>query len=238
MLKVYVSSLSRKSGKTVVVAGLAATMQSLSYSVGVFKPVQTGSIVLNGFKTSADLAFVKNLDSNIITSSSYLLSGNSAPFVSSYQDGITININNIFDEYKNIVKVTDCSIIEGSNSISTPITSEYVESDLIKAMDSAMILVVNPKKNNIDEVIKGVKYLRHENINCKGLIITQYDENTDDYEEKYYPQIIKEFCNINILGILPDYGDISVLSAQDLIADILNKLNIEEIFGLEIVKLK
>lgn len=61
---------------------------------------------------------------------------------------------------------------------------------------------------------------------------------SEDLEEKYFPQILKEYANINILGILPDYGNIANLTPDTLIADILNKVKIEEIFGLEIAKLR
>ena len=50
--------------------------------------------------------------------------------------------------------------------------------------------------------------------------------------------ILKEYANINILGILPDYGNIANLTPDTLIADILNKVKIEETFGLEIAKLR
>lgn len=238
MLKVFISSLEKQSGKTLVAAGLAATMQSLSYSVGIFKPIQTGASELNGFKTSPDLAFIKKLDSNIITSSMYLLKGEEPPIISAYNDGISISLTSIIDDYKNTFKDTDCNIIEGSNSVTTPISPDITEIDLIKDFGCPLVLVVNPKKNNIDEVIRGIKYIQSENINFLGVVINQYNENSAESSEKYFPQMIQEICKIKVLGILPDYADINTLSAQDLISDILNKLNIEEIFSLEIAKLK
>ena len=65
MLNVFISGLERQSGKTIVTAGLAATMQSLSYPTSVYKPIQTGATELNGFKSSPDLALIKRVDSNI-----------------------------------------------------------------------------------------------------------------------------------------------------------------------------
>lgn len=238
MLKVFISSLEKQSGKTLAAAGVAATMQSLSYSVGVYKPVQTGALELNGFKTSPDLAFIKKLDPNITTSSSYLLTGTDSPIVSAYNEGISISLTSISDEYTNTFKDTDCNIIEGSNSITTPISPDITEMDLVKKFDFPLILVVNPKINNIDDIIRGIKYIQSESIKFLGVIINQYDENSDNTSEKYFPQMIQEICKVNILGILPDYGDINKLSAQDLISDILNRLDIESIFSLEIAKLK
>ena len=61
MLNIFISGLERQSGKTLVSAGLAGTMQSLNYSTRVFKPIQTCAKDLNGFSQSQDLAFVKRI---------------------------------------------------------------------------------------------------------------------------------------------------------------------------------
>ncbi len=40
MLSVFISGFESQTGKTIVTAGLAATMQSLSYSTNVYKPIE------------------------------------------------------------------------------------------------------------------------------------------------------------------------------------------------------
>ena len=85
MLSVFISGLSRQSGKTLVIAGLAGTMQSLNYSTGVYKPIQTGAKSLNGFLQSQDLALIKRIDSNINTYSSYVFLSENCPLVSAYE---------------------------------------------------------------------------------------------------------------------------------------------------------
>ena len=99
------------------------------------------------------------------------------------------------------------------------------------------------KKQNeiINLVFENNKIMKNLYITTDGVdkrLKDKYDENSEDLEEKYFPQILKEYANINILGILPDYGNIANLTPDTLIADILNKVKIEEIFGLEIAKLR
>lgn len=238
MLNVFISGLERQSGKTIVTAGLAATMQSLSYSTSVYKPIQTGATELNGFKSSPDLALIKRVDSNITTSSTYLIKSTSSPFVGAYEDGLKVDINTIFTEAQGYAKLHDCNIVEGSNSLATPVAEHLTEVDIIKTLNLPLILIVNPKKTSIDNVIMGLTLVQASRVKFLGIILTQYDENSEDLEEKYFPQILKEYANINILGILPDYGNIANLTPDTLIADILNKVKIEEIFGLEIAKLR
>ncbi|MBQ8460166.1 dethiobiotin synthase [bacterium] len=238
MLNVFISGVEKQSGKTLVCAGLASTMQSLSYTTCVYKPVQSNAIDMNGFKISPDLSFIKKFDSNIVTQSTYALCGSNSPFVSSYENGVKIDINAILAEYRSLHGGTDCNILEGSNSISSPIAEYLTELDIVKTLKIPLVLVVNPKKTSIDSVISAIKYIQSEGVNILGFIVNQYDENFENLEEKYFPQIIKEYSNSNILGYLPDYGDISNLTPEILIDDVLNRINIEEVFQLKISKLQ
>lgn len=238
MLNVFISGLEPKTGKTIVTAGLAATMQSLSYSTCVYKPIQTKAEMLNGFKGSPDLALIKRVDSNITTSSTYLLKSSASPFVGAYEDGVKIDVNTIFLEFQAASQLTDCNIVEGVNSISTPIAQYLTEIDIVKSLKLPLILVVNPKKTPIDNVITALNFIQASKVNFLGVIINQYNEDSEILEEKYYPQILKEYTDVKILGMLPDYGKISLISPETLISDVLNRLELESIFGLEIAKLK
>lgn len=237
MLKVFISGLEKQSGKTIIAAGLAATMQSLSYSTTVYKPIQTNASMLHGFKTSPDLTVIKKFDPNISTDSTYVLQGSAPPFVSSYEDKIKIEMNTIYNDYLNADKMSDCLIVEGANSISVPILEHCTEVDIVKTLNLPLILVINSKKTPIERVLTGISYIQSNHCRLLGVILNQYDEDSQNLEEKYYPQILKEFVPVNILGTIPDYDKISTFSPELLIADILNRVDIEQIFGVKIAKL-
>jgi dethiobiotin synthetase len=237
MLEIFISGLGKQTGKTIVASGLAITMQSLAYSTGFYKPIQTGAKLLNGIKTSQDLALVKRFDSNIKVQSTYVLKSSASPFVGVYEEGMKIDITTIYKEYQELGRITDCKIIEGSNSISTPVAQYLTEADIVRSLKTPLILVVNPTKNTIDETISAINYVKASRLNLLGIIITQYDENSENLEHKYFPQIIKEYSDPKILGFLPEYENISEITPDVLISDILNDINIEEIFGVKISKL-
>jgi len=237
MLKVFISGLERQSGKTIVTAGLAATMQSLSYSTAVYKPIQTNAAMLHGFKTSPDLTVIKKFDPNISTDSTYVLKSSAPPFISSYQDKVKIDINTIYNDFITSEKMADCIIVEGSNSISAPIAEKFTEIDLVKSLNLPLILVINPKMTPIERALAGINYIQSNNCRFLGVILNKFDEDSKNLEEKYYPQILTEFVSVNILGKIPDYDKIATFAPELLIADTLNNVNIEEIFGLKIAKL-
>ena len=237
MLKVFISGLERQTGKTIVGAGLAATMQSLSYSTSVYKPIQTNATVLHGFKTSPDLTVIKKFDPNISTDATYVLKSSAPPFISSYEDGVKIDINTIYNDFLTVDKNCDCLIVEGSNSIATPIAEHFTELDLVKSLNLPLILVINPKVTPVERALIGINYIQNNHCRFLGVILNRFDEDSDVLEEKYYPQILKEFVSVKVLGTIPDYDKIQTFAPELLIADTLNHVNIEEIFGLKIAKL-
>ena len=93
------------------------------------------------------------------------------------------------------------------------------------------------KINKIDEVISAVNYIHSKHVTLMGIVINDFDDNSPNLEIKYYPQLVKEYTGAKILGTLPHYENFENISPQTLIADILNRLNVEEIFSLKIAKL-
>ena len=81
MLDVFITGSESRLGKRLVTAGLAATMQSLGYSTGVYMPVQTGAVERNGYIEAPDLIYIKKADKNIKTYCSYLLRENEVPLI-------------------------------------------------------------------------------------------------------------------------------------------------------------
>lgn len=233
MLSVYIAGLKKGTGKTLVSAGLAGTMQSLSYPVSYYKPIQTGINFSYG-----DTEFVNRIDSHIKTATTYKLHSTSNPLIGAYSEGIQkIDTMKIMHDYKQNNMTTECHIVEGSNSISAPLDEKKTEIDLIEQFCLPIILVVNPNITKIDEVISGINYIHSKHITLSGIIINDYNENSPNLEMKYFPHLIKEFTGAKILGTLPHYDNFDNLSPQNLISDILNCLNIEDIFSLKIAKL-
>lgn len=237
MLKVFISGLEKQTGKTIVTAGLAATMQSLSYATAVYKPIQTNATTLHGFKTSPDLTVIKKFDPNITTDSTYVLKSSAPAFISSYEDNVKIDINTIYNDFLAVDKNSDCLIVEGANSIAAPIAEHFTEVNLVKALNIPLILVINPQITPVEQSITGINYIQSYHCRFLGVILNKFDEDSENLEEKYYPQILKEFVDVKILGTIPDYDKISHFAPELLISDILNNVNIEEIFGLKIAKL-
>lgn len=238
MLSIFVSGLNKHTGKTIVTAGIAGTMQSLSYSTSVYKPIETSGVEVDGGISSTDISAISNFDSNIKTTISYLFKSPSTPLAAAYESNNTkIDIQKIYNDYQTNIQMTECHIVEGTNSIASPIDETRVEADIVKTLGLPLLLVLNPKKSTIEDAIMGINYVNSQHLNLLGVIVNNYEENSFYLEEKYFPQFVEEYTNAKILGTLPHYSDMQKLTPETLIADVLNNINIEDIFGLKIAKL-
>ena len=135
------------------------------------------------------------------------------------------------------MQMTECRLVEGANSISSPVAEKMTEINIVKSLGIPLILVINPKQDKIGDVIAGVNFILSSKVKFLGFIVNSYDKESENPEEKYYPQMIKEYTGRNVLGILPHYENFESLTPDTLIADTLNNVQPEEIMGLKIAKL-
>lgn len=233
MLSVYIAGLKKGTGKTLLSAGLAGTMQSLSYAASYYKPIQTGATLLND-----DAEYILKIDSNIKTFTTYKFQSETYPLIAAYNEGVKkVDTMTIMRDYKANAMNTDCHIVEGNNGVSSPFDEKKTEINLIEQFGLPVILVVNPNMSKLDEVICGIKYIHSNRVNLMGVVINDYNMESQDVEMKYFPHLIKEFTGAKVLGCLPHYDNFDYISPELLISDILNNLNIEDIFSLKISKL-
>ena len=230
MLNVFITGVENNKNKNFVVGGLSATMQSLGYSCGVYKPIETGVI-----NKSNDLMFIKNIDSFINTYFTYQLEEELSPILSAAKEGLVMEKEAIIKDYQKIKNKDECLIVDGLFGLTTPISKNFLEEDIIKILDLPLLLVVSAKMSDINNTILAVNRARELNIDLRGVIINDYPQNTDNEDIKMMSKLIEEYTGTEVLGILPEF--ISTINPSDLITEILNKVNIEKIFKIKISKL-
>lgn len=167
----------------------------------------------------------------------FFLSEN-CPLVSAYEANNTkIDLNDIYNDFQSCMQMTECRLVEGANSISSPVAEKMTEINIVKSLGIPLILVINPKQDKIGDVIAGVNFILSSKVKFLGFIVNNYDKESENPEEKYYPQMVKEYTGISVLGVLPHYENFESLTPDTLIADTLNNVQLEEIMGLKIAKL-
>ena len=237
MLELFVTGADQNSDKIFVTAGLTATMQSLGYSTAVYKPVETGVIEKNGFIQSPDLAYVKFADPYIKTYFTYLFKERSNPLIAGAKEGIVIEKNNILNDYQKLEDMYELLVVDGVSGLASPLRKNFLEEDVIKMLDIPLLLVVSALNSDINNILLTVNHAKEKGITLRGLILTNYPENTENSDIKLLPRLIEEYTDVKILGILPHFNKAD-LNPNDLISEILSGVDLEAVLNIRIAKLQ
>lgn len=237
MLNVFITGNDINVGKTFITAGLAATMQSLGYSTCVYKPIQTGSLGQNGFMQSPDLVYVKTIDPYIKTYSTYLLKELAPPVIAAEMEKITIDKNAIKKDYELVAKEHDCVITEGTGGIMTPLAPNLLISDLAKALNLPLVVIIKLDSHTINHTLLTINHAASKGLNIRGVIINDFSDTPESVDMKTAPRLIEEYTNAKILGIVKSFNDTKKVNPNDLITEILNGIDIENVFNVKISKL-
>ena len=231
MLNLFITGVENNKNKIFVTAGLGGTMQSLGYSCGVYKPIETGVT-----DKSNDLNFIKDVDSHIDTYFSYQLENELSPILSAAKEGLVMEKDVILSDYQKILKKEkECIIIDGLSGLTTPLSKNFLEEDIVKMLDLPILFVVSAKTSDINNSILSVNRARELNLSVRGIIINDYPTNTDNEDIKMMSKLIEEYTGTKILGILPEF--VRTITPSDLITEILNRIDIESVFKIKIAKL-
>ncbi len=236
-MNIFVSSTDSDAGKTMITAGLAAIMQSLSYKMGVLKPVQVGAEEKLGFLISPDITFIKNIDPYIECICSYTFKTPAAPAIAAELEKIKIDPKVFLKDYKTLEHRCDTVIVEGADGLLVPITSQMMMADLIKLFNIPVLFVVTPQLGNINSTLLTLNQAKTMGIKTIGVVINKYPFYMNDIAIKSVPRLIEEYSDAKILGIVKEFPKRSQISPSELISLILNSVDIEKIFDVPIPKL-
>lgn len=237
MLNIFITGTDTDIGKTFITAGIAATMQSLGYSTCVYKPVQSGAIERNGFMQAPDLAFVSMISPYVKTYSSYLLKEPAAPLIAAEMEDIVIDRMVIKKDFEALSKEHDCTIVEGAGGLMVPIAPNFTVSDMIKMLDLPALIVIRPDLGTVNHTLLTVNQAVANGIKVRGVIINNFPENTADVAIKSAPRLIEEFSDTRILGIVKHFENAEKANPTDMIASVLNGIDLESVFDVKIPKL-
>lgn len=237
-MNIFVTSIGSNSGKTVFSAGIAAVMQSLGYEMAVYKPVQTGCKYANDKQFSPDLNFVKKVDPNIKTYSTYNFRQKTIPAVAADNERIKFSLDNVIRDYNEAKKENDIVIVEGTGGILTPITNRLLIGDIAMSLKLPVIIVVNIEDDFVNKTLATIKMAELYRLEILGVVINNYSSNFKNDVLHDEINLLENMIDYDIIGTLPDlriYGE--EINPENLISDVLQNINLSRVFNMEIPKL-
>ena len=235
-MNIYVTGIYKGCGKTFISAGIAAVMQSLGYKASVYKPIQTGAIDKGKYLISPDLTFVKMLDSYITTHSTYMFSSSTLPVISAKFENIKISISEIKKDYTDLKKKTDVVIVEASSSLLSPLDDNLFSYNIPLELNLPVVFVINPSNDSVANYLSELYTAKALGLDILGVIINKFPVYSDSQEIKLFPEIIEKYSEAGVLGLIRKFRG-NAVNSNILINEILNGIDIEDLFRIKIPKL-
>jgi len=204
-------------GKTFVTALLANLALARGRRVAVYKPVETGGKVNGQGIVSQDMEFIKKqttISQPLEEMNTYCFRTAAAPNLASQLEQKPVDLEVILARFHGLQNSYDQVLVEGAGGLCVPISgTEYLITDLIKAMDLPVLVVARPNLGTINHTVLTVKYAQSIGIHVKGIFINYAQRTAATVVEKTNPHYIARITGLPILGIIP-YIDFHELTGK------------------------
>ena len=207
----FVTGTDTEVGKTLVAGALIIKLQSMGIKAIGYKPVVAGMHTIDGNLINDDIetllmasqqAMPELCASDICP---YFLKDAAAPHLVATKEGIKLEIDVMFRQYKSLQKKADTLVVEGAGGFLVSINEETTLGEFAQAIKLPVILVVNIKLGCINHAL-----LTTEAIAQRGLQVFAWVANSTQPDNKYthqnietlQTQLLKKF-NAHFLGHIP-----------------------------------
>tara|TARA_Y100000310_G_scaffold281057_1_gene301237 strand:+ start:489 stop:1163 length:675 start_codon:yes stop_codon:yes gene_type:complete len=207
---IFITGTDTDVGKTVITGVLTKLFLNQGKKVAVYKPVGSGNKRKEA-PTSPDLKVVQEL-SGIETEhlySDYDFELFASPHLASEKENIQIDIEKIKKRVEELKNKYDIILIEGAGGVIVPITRTYTVLDLIKELQTEVIIVARAGLGTINHSSLTAEVLKQHHIKIKGCILNFYKGGLIEEDNE---KIIQELNNIKIIGKVPENNNLNELA--------------------------
>jgi dethiobiotin synthetase len=203
---IFITGTDTGVGKTYVGSGIAASLRAKGVNVGVMKPAETGCRMRAGNLIPADairLARAAGAHDPLTLINPYRFRKPLAPFVAAKLEGKKIQASRIMNAYRALVRRHDFMIIEGAGGIMAPLSRNYLNLDLARAIGLPVVVVARPGLGTINHTLLTLAALKERGISIAGVVINHSDMRRQGPAERTSPEEIEKISRVPVLGIVP-----------------------------------
>ena len=213
-MEYFITGIDTDIGKTFITKTIAYLKQKKGYTVGVFKPLQSGAVKKENKYLAPDLEAITSLSKNINTKCSYLFEGEVSPALAAHLAGVNIDIDKIKADFNEFSKINDITLVEGAGGILAPITDSLLCADLIKLLNIPIIIVTVPFLGRLNHTLLTIYFAKSNNLNIKGIVINKVPKYTNNLASKNFISELTKYTDVPIIGTINDMG--TNVNMQDL----------------------
>jgi dethiobiotin synthetase len=204
---VFITGTDTGVGKTLVAAALALHLKKRGFSVGVMKPIETGTSA--GRDSRSDAARLQSIIDSEETLGAicpYSFELPVAPLTAAQIGNQPINPNTIRKIYQLLSSRYECMVVEGVGGVHVPITPYDNVMDLVKQLRLPVVIVGRSELGGINHALLTIDALRRKQIHMIGLVLNRTKPVRSALaraQERSTVDILRKQAGVSVLGPLP-----------------------------------
>ena len=199
---VFITGTDTNVGKTVVTAALGMALQQTGNTVGIMKPVETGTTpedpTSDGHRLKKLFAPYNNVDVRGL----YCFPSPVAPLEAARSSQQLIDVEAILNVYRTFALNHDYLVVEGVGGILVPLTQTRDVRDLVKLLDLPCLIVSRTGLGSINHTRLTLMGLRQADVPIIGILLNHTDTPQEEQQASTV-KLIREFSEVPVLGPLP-----------------------------------
>ena len=204
---VFIAGTDTNVGKTVVTAALGMALQQTGSTVGIMKPVETGT---TPDETTSDGQRLKRFFAsygNVGVRGLYCFASPVAPLEAARARQQLIDVEVILDAYRTFAVHHDYVLVEGVGGILVPLTHARDVRDLIQLLGLPCLIVSRTRLGAINHARLTLMGLRQAGIRILGILLNDTDTNGEEQQASTV-KLLRELSDVPVLGPLPFQNDL------------------------------
>ena len=199
MSSLFITATGTNVGKTHTTLRLIDALAAKGRSVGVFKPIETGvvdsapdaTILLESCrKVNRNFEGLKTED---ITAYTFPLPA--APFCADTNH--KIRIDRILEKHHQLSQLCDILLVEGAGGLMVPVTRDFFMIDLIKELQSRVLLVTPSRLGCINDTLLSMEALKSRDIDFDWCVNLYEDaESFTQVTQPFYDAVFPEWWSV------------------------------------------
>lgn len=204
----FVSATATDAGKTFIAALMVKKLRDAGYKAGYYKAALSGAKDAGGKLVPGDAEYVRRVagirerPEDMV---SYIYKAEVSPHLAAKIEGCPPETEKITADYRKICRNFDYITVEGSGGIVCPLRygdKEIMLTDVVKLLDTDMVVVSSAGLGSINSAVLTVKYAASQGIEVKGIILNKFLQG--DFMEEDNKFMIEELTGVKVIACVPE----------------------------------
>lgn len=236
MYKLGITATDTDIGKTMITGLLAAALTNRKLKTIALKPAASGCDVgADGKLVAQDAVFLQHCLNNpkFVADDlvAYKLRAALTPSVAAQLENVNLD-KDIMLKLLDKGQSKDVMLVEGVGGLCAPLLHDYLVADFFCEAQLPIVLVIPAKLGSINQTLLSVHYARSCNLKVVGLIINNWQDDTDEVLQQSNAEYVQRFTNLPILGKFPKLSQEPMSLSSTKLAELAERyINIDELLA-------